>query len=268
MSSCIRLACHVTVACRRHWLDLEQVLHLCLVITRIKSCRGLLFDTSGSKCKSVDPHHRTCLSRGYQCSDRPAADRTACCRSVQTPLCDLHIIWHQTSLTLAVTSAGYNNIAIEAAQARGVPVCTCPGYNAASVAEGALMMMLMLARRVHEQEVRRTHLQLQHVPCLTSASSQAADAHESVSALQQLCHAREVQHARGQLTADIQFFVSDSVDNVRYPSMAHLHHVYVSCFVLECNHGRLPASACRKLSEMVVLGFLMACSSMGRLLAS
>lgn len=49
--------------------------------------------------------------------------------------------------------SGYNNIAIEAAQARGIPVCTCPGVNAASVAEGALMMMLMLARRVHEQEV-------------------------------------------------------------------------------------------------------------------
>ena len=48
---------------------------------------------------------------------------------------------------------GYNNIAIEAAEARGIPVCTCPGVNAASVAEGALMMMLMLARRVHEQEV-------------------------------------------------------------------------------------------------------------------
>ena len=49
--------------------------------------------------------------------------------------------------------SGYNNIAIEAAEARGIPVCTCPGVNAASVAEGALMMMLMLARRVHEQEV-------------------------------------------------------------------------------------------------------------------
>lgn len=50
--------------------------------------------------------------------------------------------------------AGYNNIDIEAAQARGVPVCTSPGYNAASVAEGAIMMMLMLVRRVHEQQVR------------------------------------------------------------------------------------------------------------------
>ena len=57
--------------------------------------------------------------------------------------------------------AGYNNIDIEAAQARGVPVCTSPGYNAASVAEGALMMMLMLARRVHEQEV---------LPCLCPPS--------------------------------------------------------------------------------------------------
>ncbi|KAL3134120.1 hypothetical protein ABBQ32_008542 [Trebouxia sp. C0010 RCD-2024] len=49
-------------------------------------------------------------------------------------------------------AAGYNNIDIEAAQARGVPVCTSPGYNAASVAEGAIMMMLMLVRRVHEQQ--------------------------------------------------------------------------------------------------------------------
>lgn len=50
--------------------------------------------------------------------------------------------------------AGYNNIDIEAAKVRGVPVCTSPGYNAASVAEGAIMMMLMLVRRVHEQQVR------------------------------------------------------------------------------------------------------------------
>lgn len=49
--------------------------------------------------------------------------------------------------------AGYNNIDIGAAKARGVPVCTSPGYNAASVAEGAIMMMLMLVRRVHEQQV-------------------------------------------------------------------------------------------------------------------
>lgn len=55
---------------------------------------------------------------------------------------------------------GYNNIAIEAAQARGIPVCTCPGVNAASVAEGALMMMLMLARRVNEQEVGDPQLHL------------------------------------------------------------------------------------------------------------
>ena len=56
--------------------------------------------------------------------------------------------------------AGYNNIDIEAAQARGVPVCTSPGYNAASVAEGAMMMMLMLVRRVHEQQVRPVPLLL------------------------------------------------------------------------------------------------------------
>ena len=53
----------------------------------------------------------------------------------------------------ACDNTGYNNIDIEAAKARGVPICTSPGYNAASVAEGAIMMMLMLVRRVHEQEV-------------------------------------------------------------------------------------------------------------------
>ncbi|KAK9822208.1 hypothetical protein WJX81_005892 [Elliptochloris bilobata] len=37
------------------------------------------------------------------------------------------------------------------AEARGIPVCTSPGVNAASVAEAALMLVLMLARRVPEQ---------------------------------------------------------------------------------------------------------------------
>lgn len=60
---------------------------------------------------------------------------------------------HAISTACICWPVGYNNIDIEAAQARGVPVCTSPGYNAASVAEGAIMMMLMLARRVHEQQV-------------------------------------------------------------------------------------------------------------------
>ena len=48
---------------------------------------------------------------------------------------------------------GYDNIAVRAAQDRGIPICTCPRVNSASVAEAALMLMLMLARRVKEQEV-------------------------------------------------------------------------------------------------------------------
>ncbi|KAK9823271.1 hypothetical protein WJX72_001486 [[Myrmecia] bisecta] len=47
-------------------------------------------------------------------------------------------------------ASGYNNIAIDVARERGIPVCTSPGVNAASVAEGALMMMLMLARQANK----------------------------------------------------------------------------------------------------------------------
>ena len=75
------------------------------------------------------------------------------CSSFQTSNADRHSSIYCKRCKLHLLNAGYNNIDIEAAKARGVPVCTAPGYNAASVAEGALMMMLMLARRVHEQEV-------------------------------------------------------------------------------------------------------------------
>ncbi|KAG2447217.1 hypothetical protein HYH02_007957 [Chlamydomonas schloesseri] len=51
---------------------------------------------------------------------------------------------------IAQPAAGYNNIDVEAAKRRGVPVTIAPGYNSHSVAEVALMMILMLSRKVDE----------------------------------------------------------------------------------------------------------------------
>ena len=48
---------------------------------------------------------------------------------------------------------GISNIDLEAAKERGIAVCNSPGINAATTAEGALTLMLMLARRMYEQEV-------------------------------------------------------------------------------------------------------------------
>jgi phosphoglycerate dehydrogenase-like enzyme len=45
-------------------------------------------------------------------------------------------------------AAGYERIALDAARARGVPVCNAPGANQVAVAECALLLMLSLARRV------------------------------------------------------------------------------------------------------------------------
>ncbi|PNH06099.1 Glyoxylate reductase [Tetrabaena socialis] len=51
---------------------------------------------------------------------------------------------------VAQPAAGYNNIDVAAAVRRGVPVTIAPGYNSHSVAEVALVMILMLSRRVDE----------------------------------------------------------------------------------------------------------------------
>jgi D-3-phosphoglycerate dehydrogenase / 2-oxoglutarate reductase len=46
--------------------------------------------------------------------------------------------------------AGYDNIDLAAATARGIAVCNCPGMNAAAVAELVFALMLALDRRVVE----------------------------------------------------------------------------------------------------------------------
>jgi len=45
---------------------------------------------------------------------------------------------------------GYDNIDVAAAERRGIPVCWMPDFNAAAVAEHAVMLMLALLRRVFE----------------------------------------------------------------------------------------------------------------------
>lgn len=49
--------------------------------------------------------------------------------------------------------AGYDNIDLSAATAKGVAVCNCPGMNATAVAELVFAFMLALDRRVVEQTV-------------------------------------------------------------------------------------------------------------------
>ncbi|MBK7402132.1 MAG: hypothetical protein IPJ34_39305 [Myxococcales bacterium] len=50
-------------------------------------------------------------------------------------------------------AAGYENIDLGAAKARGLPVCNAPATNEVSVAEAALYLMLSLARRANEARV-------------------------------------------------------------------------------------------------------------------
>ncbi|MFW5921108.1 MAG: NAD(P)-dependent oxidoreductase, partial [Polyangiales bacterium] len=47
-------------------------------------------------------------------------------------------------------AAGYDGVELEAARARGIPVCNAPGNNAEAVAETALLLMLSLVRRIPE----------------------------------------------------------------------------------------------------------------------
>ncbi|KAF8058046.1 gyaR [Scenedesmus sp. PABB004] len=54
---------------------------------------------------------------------------------------------------VAQPAAGFANIDVAAAAARGVPVTTAPGHNDAATAEVALMLMLMLMRRADEARV-------------------------------------------------------------------------------------------------------------------
>jgi len=49
-------------------------------------------------------------------------------------------------------AAGHDVVDLDAARARGIPVCNAPGKNAQAVAEAALFLMLALARRLPEAQ--------------------------------------------------------------------------------------------------------------------
>jgi D-3-phosphoglycerate dehydrogenase len=52
------------------------------------------------------------------------------------------------------TGVGYDNVDIKAATERGIPVVFAPGAGAKAVAEGTLMMLLALAKRLRELDSR------------------------------------------------------------------------------------------------------------------
>jgi len=58
---------------------------------------------------------------------------------------------------ICVTATGYNNIDVEAATRRGIPVCNAVGYGSASVAQHAFALLLELTNRVglHSDSVVR-----------------------------------------------------------------------------------------------------------------
>jgi phosphoglycerate dehydrogenase-like enzyme len=95
----------------------------------------------------------------------PGLDITACPETDDTLLArllpDCDVLWHVLKpCTAAMIEAaprlqliqkigvGVNTIDLEAAKARGIPVCNLPGTNARAVAELALTLMLTALRRV------------------------------------------------------------------------------------------------------------------------
>lgn len=70
-------------------------------------------------------------------------------RSTKVPA---SVIESSNALKLIIRGgAGYDNIDCQAAGARGVPVCNCPGMNAVAVAELAIGHIINLDRRITEQ---------------------------------------------------------------------------------------------------------------------
>ena len=49
---------------------------------------------------------------------------------------------------IAETASGYDNIDVEAAASRGIPVCNAPGYSTQSVAEHVFALILCLCRKI------------------------------------------------------------------------------------------------------------------------
>ncbi|MEQ9499309.1 MAG: NAD(P)-dependent oxidoreductase [Deltaproteobacteria bacterium] len=64
---------------------------------------------------------------------------------------DAEAIAHASHLRLIQQpAAGYDGIDLDAARARGIPVCNAPGTNPQAMAEAALLLLLNVARRTNE----------------------------------------------------------------------------------------------------------------------
>src|SRR6185437_11336981 len=79
------------------------------------------------------------------------------------PDCDVlwHVLQRCTAAMIAAAprlrliqkiGVGVNTIDLEAAKARGIPVCNLPDTNARAVAELTLALMLAVLRRLHQRE--------------------------------------------------------------------------------------------------------------------
>jgi phosphoglycerate dehydrogenase-like enzyme len=86
------------------------------------------------------------------------------------PSADALIVYHDVPMLTGATidrlgrcrgivraGVGYNNIDIEAADRRGIPVCNVPDYGAEEVADHAIMMLLAVVRRLmpSHESIRR-----------------------------------------------------------------------------------------------------------------
>ncbi|MFX4262144.1 C-terminal binding protein [Pelotomaculum propionicicum] len=83
---------------------------------------------------------------------------------------DDHVMGLARCRVISVLGAGYDNVPLEAASMRRIPVCTIPDYCAGEVSDHTLALLLALSRRItaFDTEVRQGYWQPLHsgVQCL------------------------------------------------------------------------------------------------------
>ncbi|AEW98296.1 phosphoglycerate dehydrogenase [Streptantibioticus cattleyicolor] len=100
-----------------------------------------------------DEVHRYLLDAGFSVAHGSSRDREAVagCDAViaGTDRFDAEVLAGAPQLrVICRTGAGYDNVDVEAATARGVAVCTTPGVNGQSVAEHTIGLLLSAARAI------------------------------------------------------------------------------------------------------------------------
>jgi len=100
--------------------------------------------------ESLNGHSETCLYEpGLKAEDLPEAASDADVLIVRSTKVSAEAIQNGRRLSVVIRAgAGVNTIDLEAASARGVSVCNCPGKNAIAVAELAVALMLSWDRRI------------------------------------------------------------------------------------------------------------------------